>query len=114
MPEIVRQITPAEDRDRLITPKNMIARLLAETGFLAYSAFVGFALAVLGCVFLVYYTPSAGQKFYGISGILTMAVFSVVIFSFDSFAIPNMWVAFGFLTAAAHLQPETAGPPVSE
>ena len=30
--EVMRQITPGEGRDRLITPKNLYARLIAETG----------------------------------------------------------------------------------
>jgi len=114
LPEIVRQITPAEDRDRLITPKNMIARLLAETGIFGVATFVAFILAIWGCVFLIFFRLAKDHLFYGIGGILTMSVFSVIVFSFDSFAIPNMWVAFGLITAAAHLQPEPSNLPVSE
>ena len=82
LPEIVRQITPAEGRDRLITPKNLIARLLAETGILGLMTFTTFVFAIVGCVLLLYFTPGPEQIFYGVSGLLSIAVFSVVIFSF--------------------------------
>jgi O-antigen ligase len=42
--EIVRQITPTEGRDRLITPKNLPARLIAETGVIGTGAFLAFLL----------------------------------------------------------------------
>ncbi len=104
-PEIVRQITPVEGGDRLITPKNLFGRLLAETGLAGTAIFTGFVLAVLGCALYLWFSRSAVQKFWGVSGMLGMIVFAIVIFSFNSFAIPNMWVVFGMITAAAHLPP---------
>ena len=129
--EIVRQITPGEGRDRLITPKNLFARLLAETGILGTALFTSFILAVTGCLALLWLAPpatappaapanaqpaispapnnqppsarQAEARFWAIGGVLAMIVFSVVTFSFDSFALPNMWVIFGLITAAAHL-----------
>jgi O-Antigen ligase len=116
-PEIIRQTTPVEGRDRLITPKNLLARLLAETGFLGTSTFLTFILAIVGCtVYLLRFSPVAKQpdlsraseqRFWGMSAFLSLMVFSVIIFSFDSFALPNMWVVFGLITAAAHI-PERA------
>jgi hypothetical protein len=102
-PEIIRQITPIEGRDRLITPKNLVARLLAETGLAGTFAFTTFVLAILGCVIYLWLSPSPEQKYWGLSGFLGMVVFGVIIFSFDSFAFPKMWVFFAMLTAAAHL-----------
>lgn len=43
-------------------------------------------------------------KFWGIGGLLGLIAFGLVAFSFDSFAIPNMWVIFGFITAAMRLE----------
>jgi O-antigen ligase len=116
-PEIVRQITPVEGGDRLITPKNLYGRLLAETGLVGTAVFTGFVLAVLGCAFYLWFSRSAPQKFWGVSGFLGMIVFAIVVFSFDSVAIPNMWVVFGLITAAAHLSPPPdaeSGPAVSQ
>ena len=103
LPEIVRQITPAEGRDRLITPKNLPARLLAETGILGLLAFLSFSIAVLGCALFLYTARDSSTQYVGVGGLLSMAVFVVIIFSFDSFAIPNMWISFGLITAAAHI-----------
>lgn len=101
--EVMRQITPGEGRDRLITPKNLYARLIAETGLLGTALFSVFLIAMAGCVLYLWFSPSPEQKYWAMSGFLSLVVFAVVIFSFDSFSIPNMWVVFGLITAAAHL-----------
>jgi hypothetical protein len=41
-----------------------------------------------------------------------MVVFLVITFSFVSFAIPNMWIAFGLISAAAHLPEAPENAPV--
>ena len=102
-PEIIRQITPVEGRNRLITPKNLFARLLAETGLLGTVTFTTFILAVIGCTLYLLFSDTIGFKFWGVSGLLGFIGFLVVIFSYDSFALPNMWVVFGMVTAAAHV-----------
>lgn len=108
--EIVRQITPMEGRDRLITPKNLYARLLAETGLLGTAAFTTFLIAILGCLLFLWFSPTPDFKFWGLSGILAMVIFAMIIVSFDSFALPNMWVVFGLITAAAHIPEFQAHP----
>ncbi len=102
--EIVRQITPVEGRDRLITPKNLPARLLAETGILGIAAFLAFLLAVVGCAIYLWNSYTEQQQFYGLAAFLILIVFTFTLFSSDSFAQPNMWIGFGLITAAAHLE----------
>jgi hypothetical protein len=41
------------------------------------------------------------QHFWGSASLLGLCVFLASGFSFDSLAIPNMWVVFGLITAAA-------------
>ena len=106
-PEIIRQITPVEGRNRLITPKNLYARLLAETGIMGMVTFTTFIFAVIGCTLYLLFSDSMVYKFWGISGLLGFIGFLVINFSYDSFALPNMWVVFGMITAAAHV-PEPA------
>ncbi|HLE53335.1 MAG TPA: O-antigen ligase family protein [Anaerolineales bacterium] len=107
-PEIIRLITPSDDTIRLITPKNLYARLLAETGLLGTIAFTAFFVAVLGCVLFLWLSSGPDQKFWGFSGLLSLIIFFLVMVSFDSFAIPNMWVVFGLITAAAHIPQDRA------
>ena len=105
-PEIIRQLTPGEGSVRLITPKNLYARLLAETGLVGTIVFTTFVIAVLGCALALWLAPPDSDRrarYWGVSGLLGMAIFCAVIFSFDSFAIPNFWVVFGLITAAAHI-----------
>lgn len=101
--EIVRQITPSEGRDRLITPKNLPARLIAETGVLGTGTFLVFLLSITGCALYLWYSPSKQQQFWGLASFLALIVFAFIIFSFDSFALPNMWIVFGLISTAAHL-----------
>lgn len=101
-PEIVRQLTPVEGRNRLITPKNLYARLLAETGMLGTLTFTTFIFAIIGCTLYLIFSESVELKSWGISAMLGMIGFVFVIFSYDSFALPNMWVVFGLITAATH------------
>ena len=102
-PEVIRYITPDEDAPRLITPKNLYARLLAETGLVGIILFTTFVLAVLGCALYIWFSSSKEQKVWGMGGLLALMIFPILVFSFDSFALPNMWVVFGLITAAAHL-----------
>ena len=108
-PEIVRQLTPSEGRDRLITPKNLYARLLAETGLVGTAVFTAFVMAVAGCALSLWRSIDPWRRAWGLSGLLGMFVFAIALWSFDSFAIPNMWVMFGLITAAAHMAKDTAG-----
>ncbi len=111
--EIIRQITPSEGQDRMITPKNLYAKLLAETGLLGTAAFTAFVFAMIGCVLFLLFSKSPEQRFWGTNGLLAMVVFVIVLFSFDSFALPNMWVVFGLITAAAHM-PDLDGEVTSD
>jgi hypothetical protein len=103
LPEIIRQVTPTERGNQLITPKNLYARLLAETGLVGTIVFTTFIIAVLGCSLYLFFSPFPEHRYWGLAGLCGIAVFSIVVFSTDSFAIPNMWVVFGLITAAAHL-----------
>ncbi|MCJ7531862.1 MAG: O-antigen ligase family protein [Anaerolineales bacterium] len=100
-PDILRQLTPVEGQNQLITPKNLFAKILAETGMLGISTFLAFVVAVLGCAQYLLLGSSPEEKFWGISGLFGLIIFFIVAFSFDSFAIPNMWVVFGLITAAS-------------
>ena len=87
----------------MITPKNLILRVMAETGMLGLATFIAFVIAILGCALYLWFSPDLEVKFWGVGGILGLIAFGLVTFSFDSFAIPNMWVVFGLITAAMRL-----------
>jgi len=100
-PELLRLVTPEAGRNRLITPKNFYFRILAETGLVGAAAFVAYLVAILGCAFSLWVVAEVEHKFWGKAGLLGLFAFALSAFSFDSFAIPNMWVVFGLITSAA-------------
>jgi O-antigen ligase len=105
-PEVVRMITPEDGRDRLITSKNFFLRLLAETGILGTAAFVAFLISIIGSIIYLWLSPHREEKFWGIGGVLAFVVFLLSTLSFDSFAVPNMWIVLGLITAADRLARE--------
>ena len=102
-PELLRKFTPADGRNRVVVPKNLFVRILAETGLLGTAAFLAFLVAVLGCSLYLFMTSHAEARFLGQAGLLGLVVFIGVAFSVDSFAAPNMWVLFGLITASAQI-----------
>ena len=111
VPEILRVVTRSQGADRLITSKNLYARLLAETGLVGSAAFFTFTLAVFGCALVLWLSQNPEQKYWGAAGLLGFVMFALTAISTDSFSIPNMWVVFGLITAAAHIYLESNGKP---
>jgi hypothetical protein len=56
---------------------------------------------VIGNVLYLRLGTDLGARFWGTAGLLGVIAFFVAAVSFDSFAIPNMWVVFGLGTAAS-------------
>jgi O-antigen ligase len=102
-PEILRLITPESGRSRLVTSKNLYARMLAETGLAGTAAFLTFLISILGGVVFFWLSAGSEDRFWGLAGVLGFVAFALAALSFDSFALPNMWVFFGLLTAAGRV-----------
>jgi O-antigen ligase len=101
LPELLKIISPEEGRNRLITPKNFYLRLVAETGLLGTATFLAFFIAVASCTLFCWFSPDSTAQYFGLAGMLGLILFAFSAFSFDSFAIPNMWVLFGLISASA-------------
>ncbi len=100
-PELFYKLVPGEGRNQVVTVKNLFFRLLAETGLVGMAAFTSFLVASGGCVLYLLLSADPAQKYWGRAGVLGLGTFLVATVSVDSFAIPNMWVFFGLLTASA-------------
>ena len=109
-PEVIRLITPEEGFNRFITAKNFFLRLLAETGILGTAAFVAFFVTIVGMAVNLWLSPEREEKYWGTGAIMALAVFVLSTLSFDSFALPNMWVTFGLITAAFNLRKTSITP----
>lgn len=102
-PEIYRLTTPEEGRQPLVTPKNLYARLLAETGIAGFFTFIAFLVALCGCLVYLWLSPDVESRYWALSSSFGFLVSLILSFSSDSFTLPNMWIVFGLITAAAHL-----------
>ena len=102
-PEVLRILTPETGTNRLITPKNLYGRVLAETGIAGMATLLVFLLALFGCACYTWSSPSSAGRYWGIASMMGLVVVVVSANTFDSFAIPNMWVVFGLVTAAASI-----------
>jgi O-antigen ligase/polysaccharide polymerase Wzy-like membrane protein len=95
VPEIARQLSP---ENRLYpNPKNMYARLLAETGLIGFFLFIAFQFSVLGDVLSVLQKRDSLMRFLGVAGLFSWFAILVYNATQDSFAIPNIWINFGVL-----------------
>jgi len=100
-PELLRIISPEEGRNRLITPKNLYLRILAEGGLVGMATFLAFVAALVGCSLFLWFSKDSEEHFWGGAALLGLVVLALAAFSFDSFALPNMWILTGLITAAS-------------
>ncbi len=100
-PEVLHLITLNTERYRLMTPKNLYLRILAETGLAGLATFSAFIIAILGCALYLYLSREPEERYWGTASLFALVSFLLNALTFDSFAIPNMWVVFGLITAAA-------------
>jgi len=95
VPEIAKQLSP--DNRLYPNPKNMYARLLAETGLIGFFLFFAFQFSLLGDVLIVLQKKDALLRCLGVAGLFSW--FAILLYNFtqDSFAIPNIWINLGVL-----------------
>jgi O-antigen ligase len=82
-----------------LNPKNLYARLLAETGVFGFAAFVTFYFYLLGKVRS--WLQDKERRLLGVAGLFTWFALALSFFTQDSFAMPSLWVNFGILLGLA-------------
>ncbi len=96
VPEIARQLSP--DNRLYPNPKNMYARLLAETGLIGFILFIAFLFSVLGDSLKVLQSKTSIARYLGIAGLFSWIAVLLYNATQDSFATPNIWINLGILT----------------
>lgn len=95
VPEIARQLNP---ESRLYpNPKNMYARLLAETGLIGFILFVAFQFSLLGDTLIALRNSSPLARYLGIAGLFSWIAIAIYNVTQDSFTTPNLWINLGIL-----------------
>ncbi|MBN1267863.1 MAG: O-antigen ligase family protein [Anaerolineales bacterium] len=82
-------------------PKNLVISLLAETGIVGTGLFILFMLMALVQGLRYFKIQNRFGRFMGIYSILAWLAVVIGSYTLDSFATPNMWIAFGFMYAPA-------------
>ena len=96
VPEIARQLSP---ENRLYpTPKNMYARLLAETCFFCFILYFAFLFSVLGDSLMGLQGRKIFVRYLGIAGLFSLIAIALYNNTQDSFATPNIWLIPGVVT----------------
>lgn len=88
------------DNPNFPNPKNLWIRLLAETGIIGFALFCTWIVLMLVAGILISTYPRSFYRMMGFAGILAFIAFVIEGFSLDSFALPQMWIVFGLVTAA--------------
>ncbi len=109
VPEIARQLNP---ESRLYpNPKNMYARLLAETGLIGFVLFIAFQFSLLGDALTVLRNSSPLARYLGIAGLFSWIAIAIYNVTQDSFATPNLWINLGILAGVTAVGIQSALTP---
>jgi O-antigen ligase len=97
LPEIIRTLGPYEAT--FVNPKSLWLRLLAETGLLGFLLFLSWLIIMGLGAWILSRAQDRLKSMLGLAGGLAMIALVFEGFSLDTFALPQLWVMFGFLTA---------------
>ena len=99
VPEIAKQLSP---ESRLYpNPKNMYARLLAETGLFGLILFIAFLFSLLGDSLTALQNNSSFARYLGTAGLFSWIAIAIYNITQDSFATPNLWINLGILAGVS-------------
>jgi len=102
VPEIAKQLNPAS---RLYpNPKNIYARLLAETGLFGFVLYMAFQFNLLGGILSLYKNKEDWARFAVVAGVFAWVAIALYNLTQDSLATPNMWIVPGILAGIASTQ----------
>jgi hypothetical protein len=79
--------------------KNLWIRLLAETGMIGFTSFLAWVVCFVAGAASLARSPKRLPKMLGLAGLLAAIALVGEGFSLDSFALPQLWIAFGLVTA---------------
>jgi len=99
VPEIAKQLNP--ENKLYPNPKNIYARLLAETGLIGFVLFMVFQFGVLGDMLSLLKRREAWGRFAAVAGVFAWGAIALYNFTQDSLTTPNIWLVSGILVGLA-------------
>jgi len=99
VPEIAKQLNP--ENKLYPNPKNIYARLLAETGLAGFILFMAFQFGLLGDILLLLKRRETWGRFAAVAGVFAWVAIALYNFTQDSLTTPNIWLVSGILVGLA-------------
>jgi O-antigen ligase len=104
--EISRQLDPGNRS--YPNPKNLYARLLAETGLIGFFLYFAFQFYILGDMLCLLRFKESWTRFAAVAGVFAWVAITFYNFTQDSLTTPNIWLIPGILVGiSAALQSKT-------
>jgi O-antigen ligase len=82
-------------------PKNLYARLLAETGLIGFFLFIAFQFHILGDMLNLLRRNETWTRFAAVAGVFAWLAIIFYNFTQDSLTTPNIWIVPGILVGLA-------------
>jgi O-antigen ligase len=108
VPEIARQLST--DNRLYPNPKNMYARLLAETGLIGFFLFLAFQFHVLGDALSLLKRNEAWARFAATAGVFAWLAITFYNFTQDSLTTPNIWLVSGIMVGLSAISTHKEHP----
>ncbi len=99
LPEIARLTSPLHRI--FLNPKNMYARLLAETGLLGFLAFLSFLFAIVGHSLAWWAQAGPRARFLAVASLWMVIAIAIYWLTQDSLTFPHVWLGLGTILALA-------------
>ncbi len=85
-------------------PKNLWIRLLSEGGILGFGSYFAWYVLTGISAILLWRNGNGIFRVIGLAGGLAAITFFIEGFSLDSYALPQIWIVFGFVAAAMQVE----------
>jgi len=82
-------------------PKNLWLRILSETGIIGFSFYFIWYMLMGFTSLLLWKKGNTIHRAIGLAGIVAFITQSIEGFSLDTYALPQLWIIFGFVVASA-------------
>jgi len=102
------------DNPDFLNPKNLWVRLLAETGIVGFGVFAVWLILLWFGSRMLHLRASEVKAVIGLAASLALLAQLAEGFSLDTFALPQMWIILGLLTAAIGQMTTAPAPAVGE
>ena len=97
-------------RDAFANPKSLWLRLLAETGILGFLTFISFLVIMALAALWLNRHKKGLASVLGLATSLAMVALIFEGFSLDTFALPQLWIILGLLSAALMINSQETDP----